>query len=338
MEQKTGESDNWRWSLIIALGAVSTVVLALLLAQTDTWQQPLRPSPPAIANATIIAASSTPLPAIPLVSPTPVATLPPTPIATTTSPLPEKCGLIPSGWRPTTVQPGESLLTLAIRSGTTEMDIIRANCLRPESLMTPGLIVYLPPTPPTRQPCGPPREWVQYVVQPGDTMFSLATTHHTTIAAILAANCVNTTALAAGQVIFLPPLAAATFTPTAVPPTALPPTSTPVPATPIPPTSTPTTTPTETPSATATAVTPTVTPTITPSQPPTATPTTTASPTPTETSSATAVPPTATPTPTDTATAVPPTVTPTPLLPTNTPTLPPPTDTPPPTSTSTNVP
>ncbi len=337
MELETQESGRWQWNLLITFGVVGTVLLALLLAQLDRAPQPIPPSPPVlIADVTIIAPSQTPLPAIPLVSATPTTTPFPTPIPTTTSPLPEECGAIPVGWVPTTVRPGENLMTLAVRSGTSEAAIIRANCLRQEMLL-PGLIIYLPPAPPTRQPCGPPAFWAQYVVQSGDTMFSLALRHGTTVYAIINANCLSSSDLRAGQVIFLPPLR---ITATPLPPspeipsaTPWPPTSTPFPPTntPVPPTDTPappTTTPSATATATATNTATAVPPTITPSQTP-------LPPTPTET--ATAVPPTDTPTslpPTDT--PLPPTDTPvpptdTPIPPTDTPV--PPTDTPAPSPT-----
>ncbi|MCL4264004.1 MAG: LysM peptidoglycan-binding domain-containing protein [Anaerolineae bacterium] len=327
MELETQESGRWQWNLLITFGVVGTVLLALLLAQLDGTPQPMPPSPPVlITDVTIIAPSQTPLPAIPLVSATPTTTPFPTPIPTTTSPLPEECGAVPAGWIPTTVHAGESIMTLAIRSGTSEAAIIRANCLRQDMLL-PGLIIYLPPAPPTRQPCGPPTFWTQYVVQSGDTMFSLALRYGTTVYAIINANCLSSSDLRAGQVIFLPPLRI-TATPTPPPTerpsaTPWPPTSTPVPPTntAVPATDTPIP-PTVTPSATATSTATAVPPTSTPSQTP-------LPPTPTDT--ATAVPPTDTPTsppPTDTPTLPPPTDTPTPLPPTDTP--PPPTDTPPP--------
>ncbi len=329
MEIETQESGRWQWNLLITCGVVGTVLLALLLAQLDSTPQPIPPSPPVlVADVTIIAPSQTPLPAIPLVSATPTTTPFPTPIPTTTSPLPEECGAVPVGWVPTTVRPGESVLALAIRSGTSEAAIIRANCLRQDMLL-PGMIIYLPPTPPTRQPCGPPAFWVQYVVQPGDTMFSLASRHGTTVYTIINANCLSSSNLRAGQVIFLPPLRLTATPPLPSPPPEIPtatpwtPTSTPVPPTDtaVPPTETPVP-PTATPSATATDTATAVPPSSTPSQTP-------LPPTPTDT--ATAVPPTDTPTaPPPTDTPLPPTDTP--LPPTDTPI--PPTDTPiPPTDT-----
>ncbi len=331
MELETQESGRWQWNLLITVGVVGTVLLALLLAQLDSPPQPIPPSPPVlVADVTVIAPSQTPQSAIPLVSATPTTTPFPTPIPTTTSPLPEECGAVPAGWLPTTVRSGETLMMLAIRSGTSEAAIVRANCLRQDMLL-PGLIIYLPPAPPTRQPCGPPASWVQYVVQPGETMFSLALRHGTTVYAIINANCLSSSDLRAGQLIFLPPLRS-TATPMPSPTgrpsaTPFPPTNTPVPPTdtPRPPTATsmpPTLIPTAT--NTGTAVPPTAT--NTPSQTP-------VSPTPTHTATSTAVPATHTPTsppPTDTPTLPPPTDTP--LPPTDTPV--PPTDTPlPPTDT-----
>ncbi len=332
MDIETHESERWYWNVIITLGVVGTVLLALLLAQLDTTPSAAPPPfPVLIADVTIIAPSQTPLQVIPLVSVTPTTTAFPTPIPTTSSPLPEECGAVPVGWIPTSVAVGESLMTLAVRSGTSEAAIVRANCLRQDMLL-PDMIIYLPPTPPTRQPCGPPVFWVQYVVRPGDTMFSLALHHGTTVYAIINANCLSSSGLRAGQVIFLPPLRV-TATPLPSPTerpsaTPLPPTNAPNPPTDTaaPPTFTPSATPTNTATATVTTAPPTATHTPTPSQTP-------ISPTPTETATATATVTTAPPT--DTPTLPPPTDTPTLPPSTDTPTPPPPTDTPTPLPTDT---
>jgi len=101
----------------------------------------------------------------------------------------------------------------------------------------------IPPTPnwsPT--PCKPPVDWQRYLVQRGDTLYSLAQRHNTTVYAIIQANCLTNYAIYMGQFLYLPPLPAAptptvTRTPTSTPT----PTHTPGPPipTPIPPTATP---------------------------------------------------------------------------------------------------
>ena len=111
----------------------------------------------------------------------------------------------------------------------------------------------LPPTPTqtptsTPTPCEPPSNWQVYVVQLGDTLYSLAQRHGTTVDAIMQANCLEDDTLRVGQQLYLPPpTPTATATPTSTP------------------TATPTNTPTATPTNTATATsTPTETPTVCP--------------------------------------------------------------------------
>ncbi len=118
--------------------------------------------------------------------------------------------------------------------------------------------LYLSPTP-RRTPCGPPSDWIVYIVAPGDTLFSLAARSGASVEAVLLANCLRDTTIYVGQALYLPTVPA--------PPTA---TATPLPTL----TATPTVTPTatETPAAT---LTPTFTPSPTPSATPTFTPTAT---------------------------------------------------------------
>ncbi|MCB0020912.1 MAG: LysM peptidoglycan-binding domain-containing protein [Anaerolineales bacterium] len=256
----------------------------------------------------------------------------------------------PAGWIPLTVARTDTLLRLAIRFNLGAVELMEANCLSSDALI-PGSTLFVPAAPlPTRTPaptaeafaCGPPGNWVQYQVKPGDNLFRISLDLGVSIAEILQANCreLNDITIAAGEQIFLPgipvnsgPPSATTNTPTATPEATLTPlpsaTSTPQPTashtptppnTPTPPppiTATPSNTPVPpSPTATGTAVPP--TPTHTPTST-TAPPTPTHTPTPTPTVSPTSSPTnTATPTPTNT--VAPPTATPTPVPPTNTPT------------------
>jgi LysM repeat protein len=224
---------------------------------------------------------------------------------------------------PYTVGSNDTLVTLAYRYRISVNELMQGNCLISQTLYTGQVIrvprVVVPPTP--RPPCTlqPPVGWVQYNVQPGDTLYSLAVRTRTTVYAIVQVNCLGGYTIYAGQQLWLPLL----------PPTPPPPTSTmPPPAT-------------HTPTATATLAgdTPTPSPTVGVDTPtPTAT---TGAPGDTPTPTGTNVPPTNTPTqprPTDTPvlpsptpTTMPPTDTPPPPPPT--PTLPPPSPTPPPTNT-----
>ena len=116
--------------------------------------------------------------------------------------------------------------------------------------------------------------WPTYRVQPGDTLFSLAAALRSSSTELMAANCLTSTQIYTGQVLYVPrrlsSIVTLTDTPTATPtPTATgTPTSTPTAS----PTNTLTNTPTDTPTATATSS-PTSTHTPTPTATPTDTPT-----------------------------------------------------------------
>ncbi|MCA9872921.1 MAG: LysM peptidoglycan-binding domain-containing protein [Anaerolineales bacterium] len=338
---ESANSHDWRTNLLLTAGVIVTVVMALLLAQFDSLQIRLQPTPMTVAEATAVSNTPTPLPAVvmpsavPAVSPTTgsVPTLTPAPVTGGLLPA-TLCGEVPAGWSIYQVQAGDSLLGLAAISGATVAQISRVNCLQ-NGMVVVGMRIYLPLRPPTPIPCGPPPWWVQVRVQPGDTLYQLARRYNTTVYAIMQANCLNSTYLAAGRLLFLPP----------------------APATPIRPFPTFTFTPfpTPTPTASATAVlTPTATATATGTAVPTIiiTGTVTATGTPTFTATAPPLTPTATPTASETppggtatatithtpsATLPPPSATAT-TPPTATPTLPPttaPTNTPVPTSTTT---
>ena len=307
-ETKTGTS-NLR-QVIASLGIAGVVLLTLLGSMLLTLQDVsgrLTPTPVAWATTTSTATQPlfTPLPTLPpsatateTASPEPEIT--PTPLPPTDTPYPTSTPTAacqpPASWRVYVVQRGDTLVALAWRTGTTVSAIMQANCLSSQTIYA-GQRLYLPPVTilptPTPFPClGPPPSWQIYVVQRGDTLYSLARRFGTTITAIIQANCLRSYTIYVGQQLYLPPLPP-TFTPTATGT----PTDTPTPTPSL--TITPTATETETP-------TPAITETATPGTvvPPTDTPTPTA----TETATpGTVVPPTDTPTPTatETATAVP---------------------------------
>ncbi len=221
-----------------------------------------------------LAPTFTPAPAMlptSTVIPSPTSPPSPTPLVATLPPLPQVC-TPPYGWVGYTIQVGDTLNDLAYRYQTSVSQLMQANCLD-NPVVYPGQVIFLPPvfftpTPPPPPPCGPPPGWVQYVVQPGDTLNSLAARTNTTVYAIAQASCLTRNVIHAGQVVWLP------YLPPPPAPT-LPPTATYTPHPTPPPTLAPT--PSNTPVAT-------FTPT---SQPPTATypppPTHTATPRPTDT-------------------------------------------------------
>jgi LysM repeat protein len=75
--------------------------------------------------------------------------------------------------------------------------------LPPTLTWTATWTVTLPP-PPTN--CPPPAGWVPYIVQPGDTLEALATSSHISTAELSQANCLLTSSLLPGVVLYMPPV------------------------------------------------------------------------------------------------------------------------------------
>ncbi len=215
----------------------------------------------------------------------------------TPSSLPTLACVPPPGWVPFFVSYGDTLQALAQRFGVSEEMLYSMNCLSSDMLI-PGSMIYVPRAPTfTPIPCGPPPGWVQYVVQPGETLFRLSQAFGVDYRLLQRANCLgSSTLIYAGQRLWVPnvptrtpwvtdtpiiivietPTPTATLTPSPTPTlsteTAIPTsTSTPSPA--------PSSTSSPTPSSTSTLS---ATPTLTPSSTPTVTetPTPTLSPTP----------------------------------------------------------
>ncbi len=217
----------------------------------------------------------------------------------------------PEGWSPITVQPGDSLASLAQTYNVSEQLLAQANCLVTNTLL-PGTTLYVPgmPTPPPPPVCGPPPGWVFYIVQSGDTLYHLSQIYRVSVAQLQVANCLgNSTYIRTGQRLYVPFTVLPTRTKTPAPePSVVPTTSfTPIPSftpTVFVPSNTPTST-TPPPGLTAT-----LTPTPTATNTATVVPTATDTPTATATNTSTVVP-TVTPTPTDTVVPTP-TLTPTP--------------------------
>ncbi len=212
---------------MLTAGVTVTVLLSLLLAQLDVLQARASLELPGLPIVNIQATAVAVGQVIPLII-DPVVTMPtgdasarppaPAPGAAPDdlNPRPEfitgdaetgvlfpVCGAIPEGWLLYTVQPGETLASLAAGTATGAAELAAANCL-PDGQLTAGMQVLVPRQPAVTQ-CGPPQWWVRYQVQSGDTLGALAANRGTTVAEILRANCRDTLDLVAGQLIFLPP-------------------------------------------------------------------------------------------------------------------------------------
>jgi LysM repeat protein len=295
------------------------------LAQLSPATPTMAPTTPLIPTATYTASPTLPPlePGAPTYTPslTPTASVTPSPspsLSPSPSPTMEAACPIPDGWYSIVIQPGDTINSLAAAYNSTPQALIQANCLVTSSLI-PGARLYVPSSPPTQPPvpCGPPRGWILYTVQPGDTLYSLAQTYGVTVRQLQFANCLgSSTTIRVYSKLYVPNVPTRTPSPTqTMPPTftpeptqTMPPTSTPEPTqTTAPPTETMTPTqetpthtpvpPTEIPSPTHTPVTPTATegpveteePTVDP--PPPEDPPETQEPSSEQENSATAIPP-----------------------------------------------
>ncbi len=130
----------------------------------------------------------------------------------------------------------------------------------------------------TPTPCGPPSNWLIYIVQPGDILASISRATGASVQELMLANCLSDDRIYAGQRLFVPRLPAPTVT--SVPPATLTPTFTGTPS--LVPPITPTPTRTGTPTVTLVPpATPPPTPTGIPSPTPTLLPRATPTPRPT---------------------------------------------------------
>jgi hypothetical protein len=154
----------------------------------------LLPSPsPYPTKRSTAAPSSTPLPS-------PTQTASPTPNVT------EACRP-PYDWEPYTVGPGESWASLAQRFETTRTFLEQSNCLE-EGELHRGDRIYMPKgssiLAAARWLCGPPPTWIRYVVQPKDTLSSIALRCGITVDSLKQANCRSGDVVEAGEPLWVP--------------------------------------------------------------------------------------------------------------------------------------
>lgn len=207
-------------ALVVALVSVAMLIGSFLLTQMDPARLPATPTRAVVLRSTLTPflptftpgprpTEGSPSSAAETVGPgdgTGVATL-----SATEPPIskPTEC-LRPSGWFTYTVQDGDTLQNLAERAEADPVDVARANCLG-ERPFVPGQQIYVPreiratPTP-EPFPCGPPLNWVVYIVKRGDTVYSLSRAYGVGRDVFRRANCLRSNAIYAGQALYVPPV------------------------------------------------------------------------------------------------------------------------------------
>ena len=222
--------------VIVAIVSVILVIGGIFLSLAETLPPPSTPTqiPPTFPQSFPTPTATTiGFPA----TDTPTASALPTTTATATAPLaiaasPTLCAP-PPGWIRITTSSGDTVYELAQRYKTTAESLNAANCLTSAELPA-GLALYVPPVPTvTVVPCGPPFGWVRnYVVQRGDTLFSIALSYNITYPQLQRGNCMgSSTIIYAGQRLWVPnvpriptrtPVPGVTTIPTDIPPTTYP--------------------------------------------------------------------------------------------------------------------
>jgi LysM repeat protein len=217
-EEREGQRRSWRGNVILTAGIIVTVLLGFILAQLDALQARAVLDVPglpviniqatAIAIGQLIRLDTDPeaLAAVGESLAQPLDDLNPRPEFITgvseEGVIFTVCGEVPEGWLLYTVQPGETLASLAAGTGMATADLAGANCLT-EGQLTAGMQILVPQQPAVTL-CGPPQWWARYQVQPGDSVASLAAERGTTVEEVLRANCRDSLDLQSGQMIFLP--------------------------------------------------------------------------------------------------------------------------------------
>ncbi|MBN1659001.1 MAG: LysM peptidoglycan-binding domain-containing protein [Anaerolineae bacterium] len=180
----------WRLALP-ALGLALLLLLAAACQDQPPTPTPRLPTPEPVASPT----PTVTLPVIALVtaSPGPSATASPTPC------------VVPLGWLPWTIDPGETLSAIAQRYAMTAAEIQAANCLPSADEIVVGQTIYVPYyVTPTPTPCFPNPNWVPYTVQVGDSWYRLAALYGYSVAELQAGTCAAGEMLYAGQIIYVP--------------------------------------------------------------------------------------------------------------------------------------
>jgi len=181
--------------ILYGLVSVMLVVGGLSLALAESYTTP---SPTPTASLPLVAQILTSTQAGP-------TALPPSTLTPTATPPPPTNCRPPAGWILISVQPYDTLESLAMRFGVAPGQLAQANCLLTDNL-EPGYNIYIP-APAIQAPisCGVPFGWVRaYVVRPGDTLYRIATLYGTTVFDLQGANCLSNPFITTGSLLWVP--------------------------------------------------------------------------------------------------------------------------------------
>ncbi|QEA33689.1 LysM peptidoglycan-binding domain-containing protein [Leuconostoc carnosum] len=118
-----------------------------------------------------------------------------------------------------TIKSGDTLSKIAAAKGTTVADLVKANAIKNPNLIFVGQQLQVQPTTKSNKVAVTQKSTVNsgsYKVKSGDTLYHIAATNGTTVAALVAANSIsNVNYIAVGQTLNLAPAAATPSTPAA---------------------------------------------------------------------------------------------------------------------------
>jgi LysM repeat protein len=192
-------------SIGLVFGALSISLVEFIPEATPSATFALPPSPVPVTATATLPPTSTQDPSVATVTFTVTNTLP----ASVSCPQ-------PAGWIAYIIQANDTLESLSSKYRTDVNTLRINNCLLSDNLI-PNTLFYVPSAPTsTVAVCSPGAVgWTKsYVVIRGDTMYSIATNHYTTVSLLKQVNCKNTEFIVAGETLWVPNVATRTPYPT----------------------------------------------------------------------------------------------------------------------------
>lgn len=193
-------------AILIALASLATVIGIISLAMVQGGKSFL-PGSAATKTPTIITTE----PGLSAITPSPDQNQSSSETQSATLALSQVTCASPQGWMPIIVMPGQTLEKIAALYNISSESLKKGNCLKNDSIQA-GVIIFIPASPvqntqtsPQSSPqCGSPAGWVIYTVQPGDTLYGIATAYGITVNQLKYANCLISNNIYVGQRLYVP--------------------------------------------------------------------------------------------------------------------------------------